>query len=96
MSDVVNGAIAALNEKLEGNSISGSIKIEIEGEGALRVDENGAAVSDDAADCTLGADAETLQGMLSGDVDPTSAFMSGKLRVDGDMGVAMQLASALA
>lgn len=96
MSDVVNGAIAALNEKLEGNSISGSIKIEIEGEGALRVDENGAAVSDDDADCTLGADAETLQGMLSGDVDPTSAFMSGKLRVDGDMGVAMQLASALA
>ncbi|MGB0539215.1 MAG: SCP2 sterol-binding domain-containing protein, partial [Paracoccaceae bacterium] len=33
--------------------------------------------------------------ILAGDLDPASAFMSGRLTVDGDMGVAMQLGSAL-
>jgi len=95
MSDVLNAALTALNEKLGGSGIDGTLKILIEGEGALRIDESGASISDDDADCTLTADAETLQGMLSGEVDPTSAFMSGKLAVDGDMGIAMQLSSKL-
>lgn len=96
MSDILNAAVTALNEKLADSDLSGTIKIEIDDEGSIMVADGGAAVGDGDAECTLGADAETFQGMLSGDVDPTSAFMSGKLRVDGDMGVAMQLGSALA
>ena len=96
MSDVVSAAIASINEKLGGEGISGSIKIDITDEGALRIDENGASADDGDADCTLNADAETLQGILSGDIDPTSAVMSGKLTIDGDMGMAMQLGNALA
>ena len=96
MSDVLNAALSALNEKLDGAGMQGSLKIEIEGEGSLRIDDGGASISDEDADCTLTADAETLQGILSGDVDPTSAFMSGKLAADGDMSIAMQLSSALA
>jgi len=53
-------------------------------------------MADEPAACTLKADAETLQGMLTGSVDPTSAFMSGKLSVEGDMGQAMKLGSLLA
>ena len=34
--------------------------------------------------------------MMTGDLNPTSAFMSGKLTVDGDMGMAMQLGGLLA
>ncbi len=96
MSDVLNAALAALNEKLGGTGLDGTLKIEIEGEGALRIDDSGASLDEADADCTLTADAETFQGILSGDVDPTSAFMTGKLAVDGDMGVAMQLSSKLA
>ena len=33
--------------------------------------------------------------MLDGDVNPTTAFMSGRLKVDGDMGLAMKLGSIL-
>ncbi len=96
MSDVVNAAVAAINEKLGDDGIAGSIKIDIADEGALRIDENGASADGSDADCTLNADAETLMGILSGDLDPTSAVMSGKLVIDGDMGMAMQLGNALA
>ena len=95
MSDILNAALAALQEKLGGGGLEGTLKIEIEDEGSLRIDDSGASIADDEADCTLKADAETLQGILSGEVDPTTAFMSGKLAVDGDMGVAMQLSSKL-
>ena len=47
------------------------------------------------ADCTLTASAETFEGMLSGEINPTAAFMSGQLKVDGDMGLAMKLGSVL-
>jgi putative sterol carrier protein len=50
---------------------------------------------DRETDVTLTADAETFQDILNGDLDATSAFMSGRLSVDGDMGTAMQLAGLL-
>jgi putative sterol carrier protein len=96
MSDIVNGAVEKLNEKLAGADFGGTAKFEIAGEGAIIVDGGGARAGDDAADVTMSADAETFQSILAGETDPTSAFMSGKLTVDGDMGMAMQLAAALA
>ncbi len=59
------------------------------------IDGSGARAADEDADVTLSADAETFRGILEGDTNPTSAFMTGKLKVDGDMGMAMKLASVL-
>jgi putative sterol carrier protein len=95
MSDVINTAIAALNEKLSGG-IDGSVKFQIEGEGGIIVNAEGVQAGDGEADVTLSADAETFEAILSGDLNPTSAFMTGKLTVDGDMGMAMKLGSMLA
>ena len=95
MSDVITKAVEALNEKMGGDGFDGSVKVEIEGEGCLMIDQNGARAADEDADCTLTADAETFQGMLTGDVNPTSAFMSGGLKVDGDMSAAMKLGAVL-
>ncbi|MCB2110106.1 MAG: SCP2 sterol-binding domain-containing protein [Defluviimonas sp.] len=94
MSDVVKAAVAALSEKFAGG-FAGTAKFVIEGEGSLVIDGAGVHAGDDAADVTLTSDAETFQGILSGDVNPTAAFMQGKLTVDGDMGLAMQLGAAL-
>lgn len=96
MSDVITSAVAALNSKMDGGFDAGTAKFVIENEGAIMVDEDGARAGDEEADVTLSANADTFQSILEGDLDPTSAFMSGKLTVDGDMGLAMQLGSALA
>ena len=96
MSETLEQAAAAMNEKLAGSDFSASAKFQIEGMGAIVLDSTGARASDDEADVTLSADAETFQDILSGEMNPTSAFMSGKLTIDGDMGTAMKLASALA
>jgi putative sterol carrier protein len=95
MSDIINAAVIALNEKLADAAFDGSAKLEIEGEGAVRIDETGASASDAEADVTLTADADTFQAILEGEQNATAAFMSGKLSVDGDMGMAMKLGAVL-
>lgn len=94
MSDVITAAVAALSEKL-GGGFDGSIKFDIAGEGTIMVDQAGVRAADDDAECTMSADADTFQSILSGDLNPTAAFMSGKLSVDGDMGTAMKLGTVL-
>ncbi len=95
MSEIVDAAVKALNARLDGSDLDGSVKFVIEDEGSVRIDEDGASADDGEADCTLTASAETFQSLLDGDLDPTGAFMSGKLTVDGDMGLAMRLGSLL-
>ena len=94
MSEDLNAAAAMLNEKLD-CGFDGVAKFVITGEGAIMVDQSGARVGDEEAEVTLTADAETFKDMMSGELNPTSAFMTGKLSVDGDMGKAMALGSAL-
>lgn len=96
MSDTINSAVAALNAKIGDQSLDGTAKFVIEGEGAIIIDENGARAGDDDTDVTMTADEETFRAIMDGDLDPTAAFMSGKLSVDGDMGMAMKLGSVLA
>ncbi|AHM04359.1 Sterol carrier family protein [Roseibacterium elongatum DSM 19469] len=96
MSAVIDAAVEALSDKL-GDGFDGTAKFVIEDEGAVLVDGTGvrAATDDDTADVVMTADADTFQDILSGDLNPTAAFMSGKLKLDGDMGTAMKLGSAL-
>lgn len=94
MSDVITAAVAALNEKAT-DGFDGTAKFVIEDEGSIVIDSDGARASDDDADVTLTADVDTFQAILDGDMDPAAAFMSGKLAVDGDMGMAMKLGSVL-
>ena len=48
------------------------------------------------ADTTIKVKLSDLLDMVQGRLEPTAAFMQGKLRVEGDMGVAMQLQSVIA
>lgn len=94
MSDVIEAAVAALAEKISGG-FDGTAKFVIEGEGAVMVDGSGVRAGDEDADVTLTADVDTFKSVMEGELNPTAAFMAGKLTVDGDMGMAMALGNVL-
>ena len=94
MSKIVVPSVKTPRASLPGG-FAGVAKFVIEGEGALIIDGDGVRAADDEADVTLTADVETFEGILNGDVNATAAFMQGKLAIDGDMGMAMQLGAAL-
>lgn len=96
MSEFLEQAAAELNSKIAAAGFDGTAKFDVAGEGAIVMDANGARVGDAAADVTLSADPDTFRAIFEGELNPTSAFMSGKLAVDGDMGLAMKLATVLA
>ena len=50
---------------------------------------------DEEAECTLKCSIDTFQGFIDGTQDPTMAFMMGKLKVDGSMGLALKLNSII-
>jgi len=95
MSDILETAVSALNDKVDGQAFDGSVKFELRGVGAIRIDETGVSIDDSDADCTLSADADVFQAIIEGDTNPTAAFMTGKLKIDGNMGMAMKLSSLL-
>lgn len=94
MSAIIDQAVTELNAKL-GGGFDGSAKFVVEDEGSIVMDSDGARASDDEADVTMTADVDTFKEILAGDLNPTSAFMTGRLKVDGDMGQAMKLAAVL-
>lgn len=96
MTDVIDAAVTALNDKLGQSGFDGTAKFVIEDEGAIMLDDGGARAGDEEAEVTMTADTDTFRAILDGSLNPTSAFMTGKLKIDGDMGAAMRLGSALA
>ncbi len=95
MSNALDAAAAALSEKLGTGGFDGSIKFAIEEEGVIRIADGAISTEDGDADCTISASLDTFQDMFNGELDPTAAFMTGKIKIDGDMGVAMKLGQML-
>jgi putative sterol carrier protein len=95
MSAVLDQAVTELNRKLGGRGYDGTAMFVLTGEGSIFLDGGEARKGEGPADVTLTATPETFRDLLAGDLHATSAFMSGKLAVDGDMGAAMRLAAAL-
>lgn len=50
---------------------------------------------DGEADCTMKISMDDFIAMTKGDLDGTTAFMMGKLKIEGDMSIAMKLQSVL-
>ena len=55
-------------------------------DGAVSVSEGAGA-----ADCTISASEETFEKIVSGEQNATTAYMTGKLKIQGDMGAALKL-----
>jgi putative sterol carrier protein len=75
--------------------MNASYKFDIDGAGSwnVDVDDGKVKVTEDGgdADTTISTSAETFMKIAKGEQNPTAAYMSGKLKVRGDMGQAMKL-----
>lgn len=81
------------------SGLGAKVKFDLGGDGVIFVDAasspNTVSNDDADADCTIVISLDDFKTLLAGDLDPTTAFMMGKLKVEGDMGIAMKLSSIL-
>ncbi|HEY1612522.1 MAG TPA: SCP2 sterol-binding domain-containing protein [Rhizomicrobium sp.] len=100
-SEQVDQIISQMGAALGADSgLGGTLKFDFGEPGSVLVDGKSVpnTVSDGkdkSADCTITVSLETFEKMVKGELDGTSAFMQGKLRVAGDMGLAMKLGPIL-
>jgi putative sterol carrier protein len=75
--------------------MNNSYLFDVEGAGqwTVRVGDGGVSVTEGAenADVTISASEDTFQRIANGEQNATTAYMTGKLKVKGDMGAAMKL-----
>ena len=75
--------------------MNNSYVFDIEGAGqwTVRVEDGKVSVAEGTqdADATISATEETFEKIVSGDQNPTTAYMTGKLKIKGDMGAALKL-----
>jgi putative sterol carrier protein len=101
-SPQVQEIITRMGESIGANSgLGGTLKFDFGEPGSIYLDGKSTpnTVSDGdgkSADCTITVSLSDFEKMAKGELDGTSAFMQGKLRVAGDMGLAMKLAPILA
>ncbi len=96
MSEILEKAVAAINDKMAEATFDSSVKFKIENEGSIVVDSDGVRISDEETDCTLIASIDVFTKILDGDMNATEAYMTGSLKVEGSMSAAMELSSLLA
>ena len=74
-----------------------TVKLDFGDEGMILMDGKSEAVTESGgeADTTIKISWDDWQAMASGQLDGMTAFMTGKLKVEGDMSNAMQLQGVL-
>jgi len=80
-------------DRIEGMNNTYVFDIEGAGTWTVKVADGAVTVTDGAeeADCTFSATEETFEKIASGEQNATTAYMTGKLKIKGDMGAAMKL-----
>ncbi len=94
MTATIIDALRALQNAFP-DGFDGRVNFEISGLGCLSLSSSGARIGKGKADTVLRADPETFAAILAGDEDPAPLFFSGRLEIEGDLGVAMWLGRQL-
>ncbi len=89
--DALPGSVAP--DRIEGMNNTYVFDIEGAGVWTVAVADGAITVTEGAseADCTFSASEETFEKIVSGEQNATTAYMTGKLKIKGDMGAAMKL-----
>ena len=81
----------------EDSGLDATLKFDFGDDGIVYLDAatvpNVVSNEDKEADCTITITKENFEALAQGELDPTTAFMMGKLKIGGNMGIAMKLQS---
>jgi alkyl sulfatase BDS1-like metallo-beta-lactamase superfamily hydrolase len=94
VQEFFDGLGARDSSKTEGMNNSYVFDIDGAGTWTVRVADGTIAVAEgaeDGVDATITASEESFQMIVAGELNPTTAYMTGKLKLKGDMGAAMKL-----
>lgn len=86
---------AKMKPRVEASGFDRSVKFDTGGDGVILIDSTSISTTDGPADCTIKLSLSDFEDLLAGELDPMSAFMTGKIKVEGDMSVAMALQQLL-
>ncbi|MCK5041385.1 MAG: SCP2 sterol-binding domain-containing protein [Sphingomonadales bacterium] len=89
-----------MEEKVSGGvSLATTVKFDFGDDGIISLDTKASppVVSNDDidADCTVVVTMDDFKEIVAGNLNAQMAFMTGKLKIEGDMGIAMQLGQIL-
>ena len=84
-----------MRSRVENSGFDRSVKFDTGADGVIVIDGQSISTADTPADCTIKLSLEDLEALISGELNPTAAFMTGKIKVEGDMSVAMALSQVL-
>lgn len=84
-----------MRSRVESSGSDRSVKFDTGADGVIVIDGTTISTTDAPADCTISLSLEDLEALLAGELSPTAAFMQGKLKVEGDMSIAMALSQVI-
>ena len=94
----MDNLVELIQTNAEGKDLSvlgGTVKLVVDDQVAFIKPDGDISGSDEEADCTMTIDSETMQSIMNGETSGQAAFMTGKLKVSGDMGIALKTQSFL-
>ncbi len=91
LQDIASGIQSGLGDK----SFEGSLKFDCGNDGVIVLADNMATTQDRDTDCTIRISQDNLVKLLTGKLNPMTGVAMGKLKISGNMGVAMKLGQLL-
>jgi len=94
LEEITNGMRERIGEDC---GLDATLKFDFGDDGLVFVDAtvvpNTVSNEDLDADCTITITKDNFEALAAGELDPTTAFMMGKLKIGGNMSIAMKLQS---
>ena len=79
--------------------IPGDLPVDLGGDGQIMLDgtagENVISTADGDADCTVTLSLANFAALLEGGLAPELAYLTGRMKISGDMGVVMRMAKLM-
>ncbi|TCK99876.1 SCP-2 sterol transfer family protein [Shimia isoporae] len=93
---MLDQVVERMQKELKSKEFDGSLKFDCGADGVVVLADGTASREDRDTDCTIKITQDNLVKLLTGKLNPMTGVMTGKLKVSGEMGVAMKLGKLLA